>query len=321
MTWDFTYEVQSDRRRRARLSTILWADARCPSSLAVEECLGDRFLCRHNPIHLKLRRTFVDFGFVFSCDPVLPLCRHYANAPLLTLNSLIAERLVPYKANVRTVEWLLSQQPDFTVSAQSLVNFIAPNYILHESAHCVAEEIIRAQETRERRAENSAVLRALICESFANTVERSAAALIGDPLHRLFFRLNSYIRRDGPAPALLTAVDRFGWRTVLALGMLSYLFQNLHARKPTQEFLEDAIDSFLAGVSISATDRDTLLDVVRGTFTLNLSFASDTTAEYFRLHGLEYELETFRETGTGVAAFETRGVLTVLDTLADAGAP
>jgi hypothetical protein len=317
MDWSFQYHLQGSRSRQLPLATILWADDQLGSERAIPESFGDRYLYRNNSVFRSVRDTFLGLGLGYVGEPASPLWQMYNIAPLLSLQDLIREGVVPYAENTPAVRQIVRRLPLLYLTAAELVTSFRSNYLLHESAHCISDRVVSSQElTGCGSAKELMVLKAIVCESFANVVERVAGALAGGPLHLIFFRLNSYVnpRKDRNLNCALTA---FGMRRILQLGFLSYVFFNFRSRAPGEKVVSGFIDGVFGTESLGLTERRLLSSLIESTFLLDTGFTKGTSSQYFRLTGCEREFERLGERRMDIKELDSFGILRLLAPLAD----
>jgi hypothetical protein len=168
------------------------------------------------------------------------------------------------------------------------------NYLLHESCHCVADALLaRLKRESPNTPEDTFVITALVCESFANVVERLAAVLADFYPHNLFFHLNSYVEYQAQKTRLIKdAMAIFGTENILRFGFLGFFFSNLRPGSPDDVMCETFIRAVFKDVSLSAAERSILKLLCENAFIINGAFREETTALFFRMFHCE---EQFRQ--------------------------
>lgn len=273
------------------LATLIWVDDQYDSSQALRDCIGDRYLCAQNMIFAAVRAMFLSAGFQYSSDPSR-LWRDYNNGSLFFLQDIIEERTVPYRDNLVTLKRVLARNPSLTISANNLINLVNRNYLLHESAHCIAHRCL--SNCKLTGAGNSPALRfvltALLCEAFANTVEQLAASFADSGTHVLYYRLNSYVQCRQPQLMLLReSLEIVGLKAVFDLAFLAYLRLNVYAKPPDELTVNLLIDETFANSRPTRGERALLGFLVSSVFTLREDFVTETTPLFFRQFGCEAE--------------------------------
>jgi hypothetical protein len=275
------------------LSRILEVDSVQPSSHALRDAVGDNFLYRHNRIFANVRDACRGFGYRFSADG--ELWRDYLACPLLCLQTILDDRCVPYLENASTLRRFMARHTaDFSISARFLIQILSQNHVLHESAHCIAHEILSAQAGGpDLTARERAVRQALLAEAYANTVESFASVLAAGAAHVLYFSLNSYVRPElEKRDRLAEAVARFGVDPMFRIAFLTFLINNIACRPATEEELRIAAALVLDDPSDEAVAE---LHAVAGqALSLNSGFLEKTTPVWFTFLGCEAEYGALR---------------------------
>jgi|GEM_PF-2624997 len=299
------------------LSTFIWIDDQYSNQNALPDSIGDRYLYANNRLFRAVRETFLTLGFRYSSD-VSRLWRDYDNASLFVLQDILDEGVVPYRDNLTTLKRVMARNPSLTISENNLLTLVARNYLLHESAHCIAHHLLRNRLSQENEAasEFQFVRDALLCESFANALERLAGALGDADAQRLYYRLNSYVQYSADQMALLLeSVALFGLRRIFQLALLAYLHVNLHIEQASQLAVDIFIDTVFSEVMLTRGERDLLGVLVSTTFTLRKEFLVETTPLFFRQFGCETQYAQLRDSAfsdTEMADFGVRQSLEIL---------
>jgi len=96
--------------------------------------------------------------------------------------------------------------------------------VLHESMHCIADRVLpRAKTTR------ALVLRVLLAESVATTVDAFGVAYVRDDIHRIFHNYNSFYALEPAAPfhtVLRRALRTHGAVACFKVLLFSHLYSN-----------------------------------------------------------------------------------------------
>ncbi len=117
--------------------------------------------------------------------------------PFLSLPQITAQRRVPFVPAGRLLKEIEFQYPD-VFSTEDLP--LPESYHMHESAHVIAEHILKDVSAD---SANEQILKFLLAESFANTVDALAAAQVDDEVHAFFLKQNCYMQ---PRQAVSSAV-------------------------------------------------------------------------------------------------------------------
>jgi hypothetical protein len=281
-----------------RVSTLLWLDDQYPGGNALAECVGDRYLYANNPVFARVRDLFLSFGFRLIRDGS-QLWQDYYAAPLMALQDLLEEGVVPYRDNRSALERLVRRSPGFTLTGTALEEQLERNYLLHESSHLCANRLLEAAGNATV-SKTDLVLRALLCESFANINERLAVALAGSDTHVLLLYLNSYARFSADKKRLVASViEMFGIGAALQIGLLAYLHTNTHRKQPDEEVVRAWTDTVFGPGRLTEAEWRVLDFTVRDVFTIRQTFRTETSPLFFRLLECESEFHQFCEHSLG----------------------
>jgi len=274
------------------LAKLLWLDDEFVNREALSGCLGDRYLCANNKLFAQIRHLFLSFGFCYSTETTR-LWRDYDSAPLLMIQDILDAKTVPYKDNAVTLRSISSRSPSLEMSVESLLSLVNRNYLLHESAHCISYHMLasKLKTTELRENKNTYVLVALLCESYANTIERLAAALATSPTHQIFYTMNSYIEPPTGGTFLRDCIRVFGLTKVSAVGMLVFLHYNCHDVALTAHSKRAIFEAASERQRLTESEAALLNALVGNGFGLNRKFRTETTPMFFRYLGCEQEFQ------------------------------
>ena len=207
------------------LDRILAFDCDYSSRDGVTEAFGDQYLCETNPLHARIRTLFRSFGFSYSVDSDL-LSHDYNVLSLLTLQHLVDRGVVPVVDNTATLHRLLRGTSDAFLTPTFLIRNLRRNYLLHESAHCIAHRVLMPFLGEHGQAKNTRfVLSCLLAESYANAVERLASFAADSHAHKFLFTLNSFVE-SRKATAVAGSLSVLGIERALSLGICVFLRLN-----------------------------------------------------------------------------------------------
>lgn len=265
------------------LADLLWIDDQYGGNLGLADCFGDRFLCSRNALFNAVRRAFLKIGGNFREATGFELGRRYLVAPLLCLEEILQTNTVPYRASVPTVRIVAHSAPSFQTTIGTLATLISPNYLLHESCHCISATLIG----NHRHNDSYRRIAMLVCgEAFANTVEQLAMAETATPADGAFFFMNSYMGTLNAAPIIRVAIEEVGFASVFSIAMLCFFCANLYPTSPP----DDLITRFMRECKIPRQPgEEDILKRLIPIFTLRKSFRDGTSPAYFQLLGLEEE--------------------------------
>jgi hypothetical protein len=261
-----------------------------PSSGALADAVGDRYLYRHNLFFANIRDSALRSGYRYSTKDT-PMWRDYQSLGLTTLHRILSSKTIPYYDTGNTLGRLLKSNPRVALSPGFILSNLKSNHTFHESAHCVAYSVFQRIEPdlkmvapceRER-----LVLEATLAESFANTVEVLGTLSRGMPLaDTLFYRLNSYMAPEEKQTAILQkAGEEFGANLRFTLLFLASFEANITAGKP-----DDITCQRIASAANCTNEHTEVASLLTNEgFGLNAGFRQNTTPAYFELLGYKTE--------------------------------
>jgi len=284
-----------------QLSTLLLEHERAKNKHALIKNLGDAFLLAHNPIYARVRAAALRAKFKFSANRFY----HYDVLPLIELPRILAKKTIPYSDNVSPLKEIEAKAKG--VFDLSVVTGLKNNYVLHESAHAVANSItkktlgtIRAKSGLKNEQER--VLRTQIEEAFANTAECIANIYVKDDLdrtdkpHEEFFKRNAYIFKSVASQEILIVSEaNYGLAVTTRLIFFSYLYSNMIKTELAMDHFErvlalvyrDDLESFQR---LSDDDQAFLRKIFELGLGLDQQFTVFTNTLCLRLAGLKHDI-------------------------------
>jgi hypothetical protein len=249
--------------------------------------LGDGYLYTHNRVFANVRDVVQAKGFVFSHRHT-SLWKEYNVIPLLCLQSILDGRVVPYCDNVSPLRAVAarSSSPGLPASVMRFllgVNF-RHNYLLHESAHCIAYDVL--QQMGAHVDKKTLVLDNLFAESFANATETFAASLLQTTAEKFFFNLGSFMSYiPAVQEAALRLGTEYGLRGLFKIICFSYFLANLRYEEVTPEMSDLCVSLALDGAVLDEDDQQPLAVLHENSLQLNEKFREETAAVYFAFLG------------------------------------
>lgn len=305
-----------------KLTTLLRLHDRCPAGHALPDSIGDGYLYRHNRLFTNIREVTLRCGFGYSARATR-MWKDYHALPLLSLQMILDEGVLPYCDNVAPLRRLARQNPDFTFPPGFLLDNIRKNHVFHESAHCISHRVLSRFDNLLEGAAASApeefVFRNLVSEAFANASELMGSSLVGSSeQHIYFYLLNSYMgcsRESGEVIRDVTAA--LGLAPTIKFICLSYLFANLCYDSIPPDKMERVMGLAFGDGQRSSEELDALGKISGYAFRLSKEFREVTAPVYFDLFGCKKEFdESMRHDFLGNPSTVT-AVSTVYDELSD----
>lgn len=175
--------------------------------LALRHNLGDAVLCHSSTLYRGVRRAAAEAGYRFvpDCDLSVGI---YSAIPMLALEQLHCSKQIPVRDNVTGLRQVLAHNQGLQLPIDFLLTSLKKNYLLHETAHCVARRALDpvVPHANARRATAPTLERALE-EGFANAVELFVQSRSRSPQVGLFGCLNSYMTFDKASHELLSELS------------------------------------------------------------------------------------------------------------------
>lgn len=317
-------ESKDISKKTVKLAMLLQFDDACESPHGIEAILGDRYLYAHNGIFSRIRDAALRFRCEFT-DRDSPLLRSYIAFPLFSLHEIIDQKTVPYVANTHLLRDMAYRKEDLALPVRFLLESMRHNYILHESSHLVAHQIVSGDCSvlEHCRSETERfVFRSLLTESFANTVERLASSVPRPPLiHMIFYVLNSYMDyqpQKGTVPA--RALEIFGLDKAFRLAFLSYIISNIIDDQIDITVRERVMDLVWGG-SITREEAELVNESLCSGYRINTGFREETTRSYFRYFGAESSFLALKDMRVLMDDKISECVLHLISVLADLALP
>jgi len=244
------------------------------------DILGDPFLMLHNPVYRQVKTQALRMGCQYR-----EAWPEYLLLPFFQLKKIVASKTIPYVPNARLARELEQEKPGLL----NLQNFNVPeSYHLHESAHVIADALF-AQVPLGGAEER--ILKALSCESFANTVDALVFLAADSETHQNLVQLSSYMRPDPEDIAVLSRLHReLGSRATFLLTFFAYLSANFLGDGFSEESVNSIATLYLGGEKLSARQKEDALQIGQMAEKLDPLFRVQTTEVYFKFEGIEGDL-------------------------------
>jgi hypothetical protein len=276
--------------------------------------LGDGYLYANNRVYRNIRDCAIRIGIEYTAED---FC-NYRVLPLAALPEILARNKVPFHDNVTPLT-RVSKSRAGQLQMSEFPALRPTNYLMHESAHCIGASILGKELNFSGTNSPEAVLKILMGESFANTVEALANAYVDSEVHSETMRLNSYLWY-GMGPRRKTTwelLDILGPKNGFRFLFVSFLFSNFcyQELKPKGVRL---IHSLVAPeISLNPVRLGVLRRASELAFELNKDFRTTTAKFYFQFLGSEIPLEELLNFNFLSRIFKDERLLAALDLMAD----
>jgi hypothetical protein len=178
---------------------------------------------------------------------------------------------------------------------------------LHESAHVIAEHVFRNVPLKGAQEE---ILKIIMGESFANTVDALACVPASDDMHRFFIQQNGYMH---PQQKIMRAMTRLtqdmGFRFTFMLTFFTYVHANFLVGAMSGKSIRRLANQYAPQAKLSAKNLKDSQVICGIGEKLDLRFRLATTGNYLKLRGFQGEVQdllnfSFHEVFAGNKGFQ-----------------
>jgi hypothetical protein len=185
--------------------------------------IGDGFLYKFNPVFKNIRDAFLQRQYIYSDSNI----EGYLSYPLLSLEEILSKRIVPYFNNLKWLEVMLEKAPDRFFLRHLYTTSLKGNYLMHESAHCLADFELNKTGDSGPRLSREHLVEILMGEAFANSCEVLSHPFMWSASGRFFLKMNIYFQIDRAATASLVYLfKKLGFHRTIRLVFGSFLYAN-----------------------------------------------------------------------------------------------
>lgn len=288
---------------------------------ALAHSLGDGYLYSHNKVFANVRDVVLANGFVFSHRHT-NLWREYNVLPLLCLQSILAGRVVPYCDNVTPLRAMASRNASLGLTPsvmRFLLGSLRRNYLLHESAHCIAHHVFQQIDARGSHVDKKTlVLDNLFAESFANATETFATSLLETGAEKFFSNVSSFMAYISDVKeAVWRLGSKYGLRGLFKIICFSYFLANLRYEEVTPAMSDLCVSLSFDGAGLDEDDKEPLAVLFENSLKLNEKFRAETAAIYFGFLGCHDEFDAVYRLKLDDDSYRLSRYLEALNTLTD----
>jgi hypothetical protein len=270
------------------------------------DILGDGYLLRNNLVYRNIKRFALGIGAEY-----LEAWPRYLLMPFHELNHIVATKQIPYVPSARLLQEVDDRRPDVFDWQH-----VPPpeSYHLHEAAHVIAEHLFVGVLANGREGE---ILKAILCESFANTVDALACAcawsesaakaaaaednsvtttaelevgINNQQMHLFFIGQNSYMKPERKSmKAIAALVGSVGFRAVFSLTLFEYVHANFLKEPMSRERIAEVAG--LTGAHLNEKNLKACEAIGHMAQKLDPQFRLSTTEVYLKAAGFEGDLQ------------------------------
>ncbi len=263
------------------LKDVLETASAANASGAISDIFGDAYLLENNEVYRRVREKSLEIGCQYS-----EASAQYLVYPLFELHKIVETKNIPYVPGARLLASIEAAKPSlFTTEDAALPE----SHHLHEAAHIIAANAFdgaRFTSSQQR------ILRDILCESFANTVDALACIPAAqDELHRFFLRPNCYMAPHEDDLALMLELrEKVGARCYFALTLFSYVYSNFLLEVFVKTTAIDILSRYAPEVSVDDELLSQIEHLGQIGDQLDHQFRVTTTSLYLRIEGHEGDL-------------------------------
>jgi hypothetical protein len=262
-------------------SDILDVHNSCQPHHSHSDILGDGFLIQNNPVYRKIKENSLKIG----CQYVEAYV-DYLLLPFFELPSLVKHKKIPYVPAAKLMKKVEQDHPGvFTNEDVPLPE----SYHLHESSHLIAEHVLKKINLN---MPQEKILKTMMAESFANTVDALVGSFAQDDLHLYFVKQNSYMHPQKKfIQALNETTKSDNFKTTFMLTFFSYLRANFLTSPLSKSAIQDLIKTYGSKSKKSPRVNKNIHLIRDMGEKLDPLFRYKTTANYFKQMGFDDNVE------------------------------
>ncbi len=244
------------------------------------DILGDAFLMQTNPVYRNIKVFALKIGSIY-----MEAWPQYLLLPFHELNTIVANKTIPYVANGRMLQQVENKRPNVLTTEDLRM---PESYHLHEAAHVIAEHFFKAVTFT---TPQEKILRAIVSESFANTVDALACVPATTEMHRFFLEHNCYMHPDQENMDVMSRLQQgLGPRATFMLTLFAYVYANFLR----ETFSPDVIQQLVKRYAPDQKLTDELLKYCEKLGQigekLDPQFRVQTTEMYLKMEGYDGEI-------------------------------
>ncbi len=239
--------------------------------------LGDSYLMRHNPVFRLVRKASLRRGFRY-----VRAWPEYHSFGLLQLDRILTSKKIPTKWNRPLLESLNESTKKRCALADVPSEF--DNYQMHEAAHGIAECFFKDLSCKTTKTK---ILKAMMCESFANASEALSTAYAENETHRIFLGINCYIKDPkGIQVVKRRCIQNLGTKNTFVILYFSYLFANFLYETVPISTIPRLLSKFGDPQNLTKSELNDAYRIFKTGLLLNLRFRTRTLRFYLMTQGV-----------------------------------
>ena len=262
------------------LDVLLKSHYEFQSHSELKGLFGDGYLSAHSKIYSNLRQQALQSGVKY-CSDEEPWAKDLLNFPLSALNIIYKRRTIPYRANLKGLEFLKENISIVDAPIKAI-----EGSILHETCHVIANDYFGSTipdytvlVTDDEK--NELTIKLLAVESFANTVEFLFMHEKIDETLTLYAIYNSFLQPGFDIYCILEYLkQKIELYDIFRFINYCYIYSNYNFNRTSGTPQE--LDFLIRFLNIKTTGhgRELLFRLLNCTYNLNRGFTSTTTQRY-----------------------------------------
>ncbi len=245
------------------------------------DILGDSFLLKYNALYRSIKHQAVSIGCTYKEASI-----EYVLMPFQQLGKIAETKTIPYIPNAR----LIQDVEDRRHGVLTIDDIHIPeSYHMHEAAHLVAENFLNTNTFSNPQEK---ILKSMVCESFANTVDALSWISVKEDMHHFFLWQNCYMHPSSEETnAISQIVKSFGMHFTALFTLISYLHVNFLKEEVPVPLIEDLVLRSAPDVKLNKDRLAECEAVQRVTNLIDPQFRMVTTKTYLNLEGFDGEVD------------------------------
>jgi hypothetical protein len=282
--WRIPVGCQSSRAPskevNVKISEVLSIHGSYTSDNCFADILGDAFLMKYNSTYRNIRLYSLKVGCNYSEASAL-----YLMMPFNALGEIVGTKTVPYIPSAK----LLMVLEKVRANVLDVDDISVPeSHHLHEAAHFIAEHVFSDFKPREAQDQ---ILRAIVCESFANTIDALSCVWVDSEEHNFFLRYNCYMHPSKSNNAIMSRlIKALGLKFTFMCLMYAYIHSNFLIEEVPANVFATLADKYATGVEFTTKMANDCSAIMKIANKLDPLFRIQTSQMYFKLEGHEGEI-------------------------------
>lgn len=234
-----------------------------------------------NPVYRNIKNYALKIGCKYT-----EAWTQYLLMPFHALGDIVATKTIPYVPSGRLIKGV-EEKRENALTTEDMS--IPESYHLHEAAHVIAEHLFAGSRFTDPREK---ILKTIVCESFANTVDALACVFATDEVHQFFLQHNCYMHPSKKnVDVMVRLLKNLGPRATFIFTVVAYMHANfLQEEMSSPRLIKELGARYAPEVKVSGKilkDCEALGKIAEK---LDPLFRIQTTQMYLKLEGYRGEI-------------------------------